>query len=142
MFEKSFGLLFFMRKPKNYENGPLTIYLKITVDGAAKELSTKRKCEPSNWSPRAGRAIGKKESIKELNSFLDVMEQSVYRAKRKLIDNDRDLTVEALKDALTGVDERKLMILDVFRQHNAQLKALEGTDFATNTIMRYNWRIR
>jgi len=141
MFEKSFGLLFFMRKPKNYENGPVTIYLKITVDGAAKELSTKRKCEPSLWSPRAGRAIGNKASAKELNGFLDVMEQSVYRAKRKLIDNDQELTVQALKDALMGADEKKIMILDVFRQHNAELKALEGIDYAANTIIRYNTAI-
>lgn len=141
MFEKSFGLLFFIRKPKNYQNGALTIYLRITIDGAVKELSTKRKCEPSLWSPKAGRAIGNRESVKELNSFLDVMEQSVYRAKRKLIDNDRDLTVESLKDALTGADEKKVMILDVFRHHNAQLKALEGIDFASNTIIRYNTTI-
>jgi site-specific recombinase XerD len=141
MFEKSFGLLFFMRKPKNYENGPVAIYLKITVDGAAKELSTKRKCEPSLWSPKAGRAIGNKASVKELNSFLDVMEQSVYRAKRKLIDNDRELTVEALKDLLTGADDKKIMILDVFRRHNAELKALEGIDYAANTIIRYNTAI-
>jgi site-specific recombinase XerD len=141
MFEKSFGLLFFMRKPKNYESGPLPIYLKITVDGTAKELSTKRKCEPTLWSPKAGRALGAKESTKELNRFLDALEQSVYRAKKKLIDNDQDLTVETLKDALTGADEKKILILDVFRQHNAQMKALEGIDYAANTIIRYNTAI-
>jgi site-specific recombinase XerD len=141
MFEKSFGLLFFTRKPKNYQDGPLTIYLRITVDGAAKELSTKRKCEASLWSQKAGRAIGNRESVKELNRFLDVMEQSVYRAKRRLIDNDRELTVELLKDALLGDDEKKIMILDVFRHHNAQLKALEGIDYASNTIDRYNTTI-
>ncbi|WP_457130798.1 site-specific integrase [Mucilaginibacter sp. UYNi724] len=130
-----------MRKPKNPKNGPLPIYLKITVDGAAKELSTKRKCEPSQWNPKAGRAIGTRESTKELNRFLEVMEQSVYRAKRKLIDNDRELTVELLKDSLTGADEKKIMILDVFRNHNVQLKALEGIDFASNTIDRYNTTI-
>jgi hypothetical protein len=83
---------------------------------------------PSLWSPKAGRASGNKESIRELNRFLDALEQSVYRAKKKLIDNDRELTVEALKDVLTGADEKKIMIMDVFRHHNAQLKALEGID--------------
>ena len=64
---KKLRLLFFVRKPKNYKTGPLPIYLKITIDSAATELSSKRKCEPSQWSGRSGRAIGNKESVKELN---------------------------------------------------------------------------
>ena len=137
MLEKSFGLLFFLRKPKNYKSGPLPIYLKLTVDGAAKELSAKRKCLPAEWNAASGRAAGKKESAKELNHFLDSLEQKVYQAKRKLMDNDQEITVDAIKDVLTGADEKKIMVLDVFREHNAQMKALEGIEFASNTINRY-----
>jgi len=32
MFEKSLGLLFYIRKPKSYTDGLLPIYLRITVD--------------------------------------------------------------------------------------------------------------
>jgi site-specific recombinase XerD len=141
MLEKSFGLLFYLRKPKNYKSGPLPIYLKITVNGTAKELSSKRKCEPLLWSSKAGRAVSNRDSAKELNRFLDVLEQKVYQAKRKLIEYDKDFTADALKDILTGADEKKVMILDVFRHHNSQLKALEGTEFASNTIDRYNTTI-
>jgi hypothetical protein len=87
MLEKSFGLLFFLRKPKNYRCGPLPIYLKVTVDGSPKELSAKRKCLPANWNAASGRVIGKKESVKELHHYLDSLEHKVYQAKRKLIDN-------------------------------------------------------
>ncbi|MFS2190416.1 Arm DNA-binding domain-containing protein [Mucilaginibacter sp. Mucisp84] len=124
MLEKSFGLLFFMRKTKNYKAGPLPIYLKITIDGSATELSSKRKCEPSQWSGKSGRAIGNKESVKELNHYLDSLEQKVFQAKRKLIDTDKEITVEAIKSVLTGTDEKKVMILEVFRNHNQQMKAL------------------
>jgi hypothetical protein len=44
MVEKSFGLLFFLKQPKNQTDDVRFIYLKITVDGKANELSTKRKC--------------------------------------------------------------------------------------------------
>lgn len=137
MLEKSFGLLFFLRKPKNYRSGPLPIYLKLTVDGSPKELSAKRKCLPADWNAASGRVIGKKESVRELNHYLDSLEQKVYQAKRKLIDSDHEITVAAIKSVLTGADENKVMILQVFKDHNEQMKALEGIEFAANTVNRY-----
>jgi len=38
---------------------------------------------------------------------------------------------------MTGADEDKKTIIEVFNKHNQQLKALKGTEFATNTIKRY-----
>ena len=49
--EKSFGLFFFLKK-SSY-NGDLKtpdIYVKITVNGKACEVSTKRQCERSKWN--------------------------------------------------------------------------------------------
>lgn len=45
--ERSFGLLFYLKKPKGYENGEVPVYLRITVNGVSAEISTKRKCDPS-----------------------------------------------------------------------------------------------
>jgi hypothetical protein len=38
MLEKTFGLLFFLKQPKNKEEDNRFIYVKITVDGKAVEL--------------------------------------------------------------------------------------------------------
>jgi len=127
MLEKSFGLLFYLRKPKNYQGGPSTIYLRITVNGVSNEISSKRKCEPTQWSARAGRSIGNKEANKELNRYLDVLEQKVFQAKGILIDKDKEVTAEGIKMLLNGTEDKKVMILDVFRHHNDQMKAQEGT---------------
>ncbi|WEA00564.1 site-specific integrase [Mucilaginibacter sp. SJ] len=126
-----------MRKPKNYQTGPLPIYLKITVDGDSKELSTKRKCDPSFWSSESGRTMGKKEFVKELNNYLDALEQMVFQAKKKLIESEKEITAESIKAVMTGTDEKKVMLLTVFRKHNEQMKALEGSEFSPNTIARY-----
>lgn len=37
-----------------------------------------------------------------------------------------------------GIDEEKRTIIEVFNKHNGQLKALEGSEFARNTIKRYD----
>ncbi|MEO6523025.1 MAG: site-specific integrase [Mucilaginibacter sp.] len=137
MLEKSFGLLLFLKPSRNPAEEAKFIYLKITVDGKSIEISTKRKCEIAKWNPGAGRATGNKEATKELNYYLDSLEQRVFQAKRLLLDTDRALSAQAIKDILTGASEQTRMILDVFRHHNDQMKALEGIDFAAGTIERY-----
>lgn len=79
MVSKTFGLTFFLRKPKNYSKGPLPIYLRITVDAQRTELSTKRHCsEPDKWNSSAGRMSGTKEGVRSINSYLGcIAEQSI-----------------------------------------------------------------
>lgn len=129
--------MFFLKQPKNQKETLRSIYVKITVDGKATELSTKRKCELSRWNTGAGRESGTKESTKELNYYLDTLEQMIYQAKRSLNDSDKTVSAQAIKDVLNGVTEKPRMILDVFKHHNDQMKALEGIDFAAGTIGRY-----
>lgn len=90
MLEKSFGLMFFIRKPKNSPEGVYPIYRRITVDGKSSELSTKRKCHTSTWNAKTGRSSGTKEATREFNSFLDTLMQQVYQAKRRLMDADKE----------------------------------------------------
>jgi site-specific recombinase XerD len=138
MLEKSFGLLFYLKQSKNQKKGPLYIYLKITVDGKSVELSSKRKWEASKWNSSAARAVGTREDARELNYYLDALEQQIYQAKRSLIEADREVSAQAIKDILTGNVEKRKKILEVFTVHNAQMKALQGVDFAASTMQRYN----
>ena len=80
MLDKSFSLLFYLKKPKNYLHGKMPIYLRITVDGRANEITTKRECEPKKWNSRTKRASGSIEDIKSLNAYLDVLQSKVYQA--------------------------------------------------------------
>ncbi|MDF2516655.1 MAG: recombinase [Sphingobacterium sp.] len=56
----NYSLLFYLKKPKNYVSGPKPIYMRITVDGIPKEVSTGRECDPSKWNSEANRARGTK----------------------------------------------------------------------------------
>lgn len=128
MLEKSFGLLFFLKQTKNQKDDLMFIYLKITVDGKSVELSTKRNCEQARWNSQTGRATGTKEATKELNLYLDTIAQMVYHAKRTLLDSNKLFSSQAIKDLMTGVTEKPKMILEIFKHHNDQMKALEGID--------------
>jgi len=137
MLEKSFGLLFFLKQSKNQESNVRYVYLRITVEGISKELSTKRIWEPDRWNQSAGRATGSKEDARILNAYLDVLSNSVFLGKKKIIEANKPVTAEALKNVVLGIDDEKRMILEIFKKHNDQMEILVGHEFAPGTLQRY-----
>jgi len=65
--EKSFGLFFYLKKNGIYHVNQVDVYLRITVDGISAEISTKRKCDPSEWNVSHGRVEGKSEYAKSIS---------------------------------------------------------------------------
>lgn len=138
MVNKTFGLLFYLKKPKQYEKGALPIYLRLTVDGRRAEVATKRSCEaPEKWNSAAGRMTGNKEAIKILNAHLDILQSKVYETYKDLLQEGKTITAEAIKNKLQGVTERPKMFLDIFRFHNEGVKTLMGNGFSPQTYKRY-----
>jgi len=138
MLDKSFGLLFYLKRPKNYVKGEVPIYLRITVDGTPKELSIKRSCDPVRWNSHAGRASGTKENVKALNNYLNTYQARVFEAKRKLVENSQMVNASAIKDILMGVDQRNKMLIKIFEDYNADVKKLIGIDYSKSTWTKYD----
>ncbi|MDB5004460.1 MAG: site-specific integrase [Mucilaginibacter sp.] len=137
MLEKSLGLLFYLKKPKDYAEGPVLIYLRITVDGVQKEMSTKRLCEPEKWNGKANRAIGNKEDVKALNTYLDVLQNKAYDARTHLIDRGKIVTALAIRNIISGEDQRQWMLMTLFKSHNDGLKAMIGKGVAKGTYTNF-----
>ncbi len=142
MLEKSFSLLFYLKKPKNYLKGTMPIYMRITVDGVPKEISTGRQTDPDRWNANAGRIYGTKEDVKLLNVYLDTLQTKVYEVRRQLLERNEPITAERLKNILKGKDEKSKMVMEVFQDHNDQMRSLINKDFSPNTLKRYNITFR
>jgi hypothetical protein len=109
MMEKSFGLFFFLKPTKNQQDGKRYVYLRITVNGVSNQLSTKRLWHPSRWSVQTCRATSNKEHARNLNAYLDVSRAKVYQAKKMLVEEDRELTSESLKNILQGKSDEVVL---------------------------------
>lgn len=142
MLEKSFGLLFFLKKSNSSVGERRNLYCRITVDGSAKEFSTKRVWYKNRWEQRMSRAIGNNEDARSLNNFIDVITSKVYEAKRSLVDLGEDITSEKIYNIIFGNTEDRKMILEIFKQHNQKMKSLVGIDYAEGTIERYETSYR
>jgi integrase len=137
--EKNFGCFFYLKKRNKNATGEIDIFLRITVDSKSVELSTKRKCFTNAWNVKAGRAEGKTDYAKSINTYLDTLQQKVFEAKRRLIEVDEEITPAKIKDLMLGrkVEKEKHMLMEQFKLHNEQMKALVGNDFAPATLERY-----
>ena len=127
---KTFFFIFFLKKPKNYEEGPVPIYLRVTVDGKRSEISIKREAEPNDWNSKAGRLNGKSESVRQFNSYLDTLQSKLYDAHQALIRDNKMITAEALKNRYTGASEKQRMLMEIFQKHNDEVEALIDKGFA------------
>ena len=141
--EKSFGLQFYLKKSRLNDTEKL-IYLKITVDGQTREVSTKYKCSPQAWDKRAHRVNGKNEIAKSINQHLDILVAKIYAARKKLEEKDIEVTADKLKLLLQGQDleKKKNLLLEVFKKHNEQIAALVGQEYAPGTLERYETALK
>jgi hypothetical protein len=138
--EKSFGCAFYLKKKGHDLSKEIDIYLRITVDSVSAEFSTKRKCFKANWNVSAGRAEGKTDYARSINSYLDTLQQKVFEAKRQLIELDQEITPARIKDLMLGKkinNQQRYMLMEQFKQHNEQMKALVGSDYSVSTLERY-----
>ena len=134
---KTFRFLFYLKKSKINTKGKCPIYLRITIDGKRTEISVKRNITIEKWSVEANRAIGRTEDIRELNTYLDLLTTKVYQCQRDLIQDNKEVTVEVLKNRFLGIEENQKTLITIFNNHNKQVEKLVGKEFSAGTLERY-----
>jgi site-specific recombinase XerD len=65
------------------------------------------------------------------------LQTKVYEARRQLIEKNEIITADALKRVLKGKNGNARKVLEIFQQHNDQMKSLVGKDFSPATLERY-----
>jgi Phage integrase SAM-like domain len=73
-----------------------------------------------------------------LNAYLDTYQNKVYDVKRKLVDSQKLITAEAIKEMLLGNDERNRMLIKIFKDYNDDVKSLIGIDYSESTYEKYD----
>lgn len=132
------SVLFFARKSKSNSQGEVPIYMRITINGERYDLGTKRFVTLENWLPEAGRVKGSSETAKSINSFLDSLRAKAYDHQKQILLQGKQLTMEEFKTRWQGVSvERPRMLMEIFTQHNEQMKALVNHEFSPLTLERY-----
>lgn len=140
---KSFNLLFYVKRSKTNAEGLAPVYLRITVDGARIEISSKRYVSPDKWSTNGQKLTGNNEAAKSINAYLKTLEHQVYDVHRDMIERKLLITASNLKDRLLGGKPSPgKMLVPIFQEHNHQVAALIGKEYAKGTLDRYETSLK
>jgi integrase len=135
--ETKLSILFYSKTSKITKEGLVPIYLRVTIDGVRFEQSTQRYIALSKWSVEAGKAKGNTEEARTINYFLDALKQKVYNYQSEIIREEIPLTINEFRKKWIGTKEKTYTVLEIFQQHNEQLKELVGTDYSKATYGKY-----
>jgi site-specific recombinase XerD len=139
---KTFNLLFFIKKSKIKANGTAPIYLRITIDGKPKEIASKRYIQPDKWDNKLQKVSGSSDEVKSLNLYLKTLEQQVYDAHHTIMKDKTTATASGLKSKLQGTEQRARMLVPIFQEHNDKVETLVGQEFAPGTLERYKTSLK
>ena len=131
-------ILFYSRKSRVNSDGRVPINMRITLNGQRFEVATSRYVLPNEWSDEAMTTTRKSRDSKEIDEFLQTLRAKALSIQKKLLMVDKKLTIEEFSNQWHGRKEKPKMLLEIFRQHNEQVKALIGTQYSHATWKRYN----
>lgn len=136
------SILFYVKKSKMVSDGTAPLYMRVTVGELRIELSAKYLIDPAKWNPGARKVIGNNEEARKLNAYVRNLEQDVYEAHRQLLQEGRVITTESIKNKLLGKKELIRSLVAVFEEHNMQVAALVGQEYAPATLTRYKTTLK
>lgn len=136
--EARLSILFYGKKTKLESDKELSIYLRVTINGQRFEVSTGRYIEPFRWSVDNGKIKGNSEEARTINAYLETLRQKVYIYQKSILQEGLLFTKETLREKWYGIGVRTYTLVEIFRQHNEQLKSLIGNDCARATFVKYN----
>ena len=136
------SVLFFVKRTKTNINGLLPIFIRVTVNSERIEFSTKRLTPSDKWSAEGNRMKGTSAEARATNSYLDTLKSKVYDYQQQLIREDEPVNAENMRNKILGIEKRSHMIVGIFQQHNDEIKALIGKDYAAATLVRYETSLK
>ena len=131
------NVLFVLRKAQSDKKGFAPIYLRISVNGERAELSVSRKISPKKWDSRMQRAVGRSESARTLNDYLDSVETQVKKNFNELLEKEMDVSAAILRDMHTGKFVKEHTLIEVFEANNILVEQEEGSKYSRSTIDQY-----
>ncbi|RZL37220.1 MAG: site-specific integrase, partial [Pedobacter sp.] len=138
----NFSTVFYLKKPKNYHQGPMPVYVRITVENKREDFTSGRSCDPMLWNQKTGRMRGTREEARTFNQLLDSIQHQLYEIHRKLTDKDEVITSKTLRNELTGKVSERRTIITIYAEHNAKVEALVGKEFSAGTAERYRTSLK
>lgn len=136
------SILFYIKRSKTNVDGICPIYVRVTILTQRFEFSTNKYIDPERWSSEGSKVKGSNEDTRSINSHLENIKSKIIEAEKRLYKKDIVLTSINLKNELFGINENKMMLIPIFKDHNNKIKELLGKEYAPGTLERYKTSLK
>ncbi len=133
----SLSILFWLNKSKADPNSLAPIYARVTVNGKRAEIATGEKVLVEKWNSKTGSVKGNKEETRRTNVLLDQIRAKIRKIYNHLLEEGRPFSSAIIKSMFTGKEDISHSLLQIFQQHNKEMKAQVGKEYAAGTLERY-----
>ncbi len=140
--KSTFKILFFIRKDKINVSGKAPIYVRLTIDGAISQFSTKSEVSVALWDPKGYRALGRSEEAARVNSFLDFFKKNLIESYQEVSKHTELVTPEDVRNKFLGKEEKENTLLTLFSEFIEQQRRLLGIDITQSTFNKYELTYR
>ncbi len=132
------NILFYLKRGRSTPDDISVIYTRITINGKRSEFSTGRQIELRKWSSGSGNAKGNSEESKSINRYLDSIKTKLYDIYDRLLRDNQSISSKIIRDIYFGKGEEERMLMEIFQEHNDQMKKLIGKAYTKGTMQRYD----
>jgi site-specific recombinase XerD len=137
MKRATFNILFFIKKSKVLKDGTAPIYMRVTINGKRSEVSLKRSILPNLWDTVRNKARGNSKEAKVLNEYLNSVRGQLYSHQQMMQEDGKAITSKLLTNAFLGIGEKQWTLVELFQEHNDNMKRLIDKEYSPLTHQRY-----
>jgi site-specific recombinase XerD len=141
MLRKTISVKFYTRKARVTEGGVAPVVMRIFMGREKFETATKIFVKPDEW--RHEKVKGTNEEARRVNKCIEGFKLKAFDLQRELMNEGKEITLDNIKAKWFGISlERPRMLMEVFTQHNKQMKELVNKEFSPLTLERYETSFR
>lgn len=140
---KSISVKFFARKDRATDEGLVPVFMRIGIGEKRINIVTKIHVKINEWSVEHSKLKTNTEEARRINKALEGFKFKAFDYQRELMTEGKEVTLENIKAKWYGISlEKETMLMQVFKDHNEQMKALIGQEFSPLTFERYETSFR
>jgi len=132
------NILFIAKRSRITRQQLLPIYLRVTIEGKRFEVATHRHVKQTEWCSLSGKVKGRSDSATETNMALDLIRSKVYEYKGQMIIENRNLTVDSLRERWLGQDRNTRTLMGVIASKILDIEKLVAKGiYKKSTLVKY-----
>ena len=134
----TFKVLFYLKRNEVKKDGSVPVMCRVTIDGSIAQFSCKTAINPKLWDTPAARASGRSDQAVAVNRLLDSIRAGITRHYHDIFEREGYVNAEKVKNAYLGLDQKRLTLLQVYRDFLADFEKLhKGGSRSKSTLYKY-----